>query len=258
MTDSQLKKVLAVSGAQEILEAVPLDSFKTILDVGLGAGTASEYFANNNKQVTAIGLNIQNYNLPADLKSKIKLMECDIFAKDLDGLSFDAVWFSHCLEHIPDTGRALQRVNQLLKENGWLFIMVPPYSSFVSGGHLITGWSIGQLMYLLILYGFDVKNGHFIEHGYNICGFVQKKTRVLPELNFDRGDIELLAEFWPKEIKPAIRFEGNIKKINWPFFDISAGEKKQGFLIKFFSGLLWYFGYCFEPIAKKLKKYKKI
>jgi hypothetical protein len=35
---------------------------------------------------------------------------------------------------------------------------------------------MGLLMYNLILAGFDVRQGHFCKHGYNIAAFVQKSS----------------------------------------------------------------------------------
>lgn len=35
--------------------------------------------------------------------------------------------------------------------------------------HISIGWNVGQLMYVLLLNGFDVAAGRFIEHGYNVC-----------------------------------------------------------------------------------------
>ena len=213
----QLQAVRPVDGFQDIIRAVPLEYFSTVLDVGLGTGAASAFFADAGKTVTSIGLHIERYGLIDSLRSRVELLECDLFSRALDSRKFDAVWFSHCLEHIDNPGLALDRVNSLLGDNGWLFICVPPYSPLVQGGHLITGWNIGQLMYLLVLHGFDVRAGHFVRHGYNIVGFVRKTSRPLPRLNYDRGDIETLAPYFPEQIKVVNAFDGDIRAVNWSF-----------------------------------------
>jgi len=78
------------------------------------------------------------------------------------------------------------------------------------------------LMYVLVLNGFDVRNGKFIDYGYNICGFVRRSEKILPELKFDRGDISVLARggFFPLPIGTGDgagdNFNGSIKALNWP------------------------------------------
>ncbi|NLO91397.1 MAG: class I SAM-dependent methyltransferase [Elusimicrobia bacterium] len=212
---SHLKMVLPVDGFDDIIRSVPLERFDSILDVGIGAGAGSAYFADHGKKVTAIGLNVDAYSLPPNLTDKISLLRCDLMSSSLDNLRFDAVWFSHCLEHMPNPGLALERIHKLLNPGGWLFICVPPYSPRVQGGHLITGWNVGQLIYFLLLCGFDVRNGHFVSHGYNIAGFVRKSEQRLPPLNYDRGDIELLKDYLPQEITAVNAFDGDINAVNW-------------------------------------------
>ncbi|MFW5983474.1 MAG: hypothetical protein ACOCQ4_03150, partial [bacterium] len=117
-------------------------------------------------------------------------------------------------EHIQNPGFALRKAHALLNKKGWLFVIVPPHKSQIVGGHVITGWNIGQLMYLLLLNSFDIKNGHFIKHGYNICGFVQKSKEKLPKLLNDKGDIERLSQYFPMKVYQG--FEGDISSVNWP------------------------------------------
>lgn len=86
------------------------------------------------------------------------------------------------------------------------------------GGHLSTGWNLGQLMYNLLLSGFDIRNGHFCTRGYNVVAFVQKSFLELPELRMDIGDLETLYDYWPMHISQGL--EGNIDEVNWPFSKI--------------------------------------
>ena len=263
-----LKLVRPVDGFEDIIQSVPLADFKTVLDVGLGAGAASDYFAGAGKTVTAIGLNIAQYKLIDGLRSRIELLECDIFSPLLDGRKFDAVWFSHCLEHIDNPDLALDKVNSLLTDNGWLFICVPTYSPLVQGGHLITGWNIGQLMYMLMLHGFNVRDGHFVHHGYNIAGFVSKTARPLPPLNYDRGDIETLAPYFPKQITAVNAFDGNLTEINWPGFknpelnalflrqkNTQACATPQSFAVKAVRAALRGLRSLLRPLLAKLREY---
>ncbi len=101
---------------------------------------------------------------------------------------------SHVLEHCHNAGQALQEVRRVLADNGRLFIFVPPYTTYVCSGHVSTGWNVGELLYVLLLNGFDVRAGHFVEYGHSVCGFVRKASVALPALRGDRGDIRILAE----------------------------------------------------------------
>lgn len=189
-------------------------TFSSVLDVGLGNGGASIYFAYQGKNVSALGVDISSYDLPQDLLAH---MGIDVYESDIESFEsnqkFDAIWASHILEHTLNPGSVLSKFRELLDDNGWLFLMVPPYKSQLVGGHVSTGWNMGQLMYNLLLTGFDIKNGHFIKHGYNICAFVQKSVEQLPKLRMDIGDIEQTQHLWPIEVHQG--FEGNIESINW-------------------------------------------
>lgn len=78
-------------------------------------------------------------------------------------------------------------------------------------------------MYVLLINGFDIKHGRFIEYGFSVTAFVSKSMLELPPLRGDRGDIALLnkAELWPLKILPAADgladgFYGNLLSVNWP------------------------------------------
>lgn len=81
------------------------------------------------------------------------------------------------------------------------------------GGHVNVGWNLGQLMYVLLLNGFDIKNGHFVSHGYNTCAFVRKSLQPLPSLRMAGGDLENLSDLWPMPVHQG--FNGNIVSVNW-------------------------------------------
>ena len=204
-----------IPGQQDILEATPLDKVVNVLDIGVGRGTSAKFFIKKGKHVTAIGTNFEEYLLDVQelRKQGINLIDCLVENMPLADQSFDAVWMSHTLEHTMNISIALQSARRVLKDNGWLWICVPPYKSRVVGGHIHTGWNIGQLMYVLLLNGFDVKNGHFVKHGYNIVAFVRKSARALPILKFDRNDIDRLKDYWPQPLKQG--FEGGLSSLNW-------------------------------------------
>lgn len=213
-TDIEKHYTCPINGNEYLLKMTDNILFNKVLDIGIGNGGASLHFAENDKIVTALGLALDSYELPVELlrKLSIKVIEED-FECFVTAEKFDAIWMSHVLEHTQNVGLFLKKAWELLEDNGWLFVMVPPFKHEVVGGHVTNGWNMGQLMYNLLLAGFDIKNGHFIHYGYNICAFVRKSKQKLPPLRRDAGDIELTSDFWPIDVCQG--FNGNITEINW-------------------------------------------
>ena len=211
-----------IEGTFDIANAALNLGGRSVLDIGLGDGGASLFFALNGKSVTAIGLDIDSYKYP---RETLKIFNIDIkktsFGDFETDKKFDIIWASHILEHNLDVGSFLDKCKTLLSKNGWLCIIVPPFKKEVVGGHLTSGWNLGQLMYVLLVKGFDIKKGHFIKHLYSICGFVQKTDEELPKLRMDIGDIEATSHLWPIEVKQG--FDGDIDHINW-FKDFKSYE----------------------------------
>lgn len=106
-------------------------------------------------------------------------------------------------------------------------MFIPPYIPMVCAGHVNTGWNLGQLIYVLLLNGFDVKQGHFISLPNNICAIVKRSNRELPPLRGDRGDIQILNKggYFPFTIKTkadgtADGFDSRgIVAVNWESFE---------------------------------------
>jgi len=206
-----------------LLNEAPLNGINSILDIGAGQGQLAKHFARQGKKVTCTGVHINSY--VSDIKALrdkygLEYVECDIENMPFPDASFDAVIMCHVLEHCPNVAIALGHARRVLREGGLLLIFVPPVEDIVCAGHISVGWNVGQLMYVLLLNGFDVRSGHFIEYGYNICGFVRRSGCLLPELRFDQGDIATLAreDLFPVPIRDGKgdNFYGNIKSINWP------------------------------------------
>ena len=205
-----------IAGQGDLYNYLPLEGVDTILDVGPGVGEASDWFIKRGLEVTACGIDSKSYEPDAPfIVSRIESMYKHMLSRGRFA-SFDAVWCAHVLEHTLNVGLALENMWLCLREGGWLFLMVPPYKAEVVGGHVSTGWTIGQLMYVLILTGFDVKNGHFVKHKYNVAAFVRKIHRSLPELRYDYGDIEALKDYWPEDPLFKHGFNGDMIKWYWP------------------------------------------
>ncbi len=188
--------------------------FDSLLDIGFGNGAASRYFRLEGKTVVAIDRDLNHRSAPVE---EMRALGIDVFESSFEAYRtdkcFDAIWLSHVLEHTLNIGDFLQKVHSLLTPAGWLFVMVPPFKHEVVGGHLTPGWNLGILMYVLLVSGFDIKRGHFVRYGYNICGFVQKSEEKLPLLSLDQGDIERTKSLWPIDVYQG--FDGNIESVNW-------------------------------------------
>jgi SAM-dependent methyltransferase len=177
-------------------------SFNTLLDIGSGPKSAAySLFTDNDKTVTRQDIN-PDYQ-PDLLGDFNNLAIVD---------QYDCVWCSHVLEHQLNVNHFLTKIFHTLKEGGVLAITVPPRKDEIVGGH-VTLWNAGLLLYNLILAGFDCKNAAVKSYDYNISVIVEKKTAILPNLNYDTGDINALNEFFPLGVFEG--FDGNIQEINW-------------------------------------------
>ena len=191
-------------------------NFDTIADIGPGRSPVStNWLLKQGKKVFSYDL--EDYNKIKHPNHKFIKGDFTQWSPEYygDNSKYDAVLASHVLEHQQNTGLFLHFLHSILKDNGTLFIAVPPHKERIVGGHVTIGWSIGILMYNLILSGFDVRNGRFKKEGYNIIGFVGKEKRPLPKLTYDSGDIDRLKDFFPNDKYFKERFKGDIDSWNW-------------------------------------------
>lgn len=193
-----------------------------IFDIGTGSGLAARAFLKAGWDVKASGFDMEQYfedenALPKEIDLEPDVDICDM--RSIEDSRFDAVWCAHVLEHVSNTGDALSELRRILKPNGWLFIAVPPFKPQIVGGHVNAGWNIGSLMYILADAGFDLANGQFVRHGYNVFGMVQRGEGPLEpgRLRRANGDIETLvsAGRFPHGFDAGQGFEGNISNVNW-------------------------------------------
>jgi len=179
-------------------------SFKTVLDIGSGPSqglNAANFFKELAKDVTRQDI---NPDYKPDLLGDFNNLATDKL--------YDCVWCSHVLEHQLNVNHFLTKIFHTLKDNGVLAITVPPLKHEIVGGH-VTLWNAGLLLYNLILAGFDCKDAAVKSYGYNISVIVNKRTAILPELNYDAGDINALNEFFPLGVYEG--FDGKIEELNW-------------------------------------------
>ena len=63
--------------------------------------------------------------LSVDLQMPHAMRHMDITQLELEAQTFDAVYCSHVLEHIPDDRRALHEIYRVLSPGGWAILQVP-------------------------------------------------------------------------------------------------------------------------------------
>jgi 2-dehydro-3-deoxyphosphooctonate aldolase (KDO 8-P synthase) len=187
-------------------------NFKNVLDIGAGALEHTEVFLNNGKTVDICdyGNSIYYDNRLKNIENKIRNKYIGDFNNIHFENTYDAIWCCHILEHQLNVGLFLKKIHSLLKEDGYLSIIVPPRKPFIVGGH-VSIWNAGLILYNLILAGFDCSKECYIkQYDYNIGIIIKKKTiKELPKnLSMDKGDIELLSKYFPFKVKH--NFNGDI------------------------------------------------
>tara|TARA_R110002124_G_scaffold26374_6_gene94960 strand:- start:1045 stop:1785 length:741 start_codon:yes stop_codon:yes gene_type:complete len=191
-------------GLHGILQLVTThhQNFKTVLDVGSGAGEHSRFFRLFGKDVFSIDLHED-----ADYVGDFLTYEFD--------RKFDAIWCSHVLEHQRNVGQFLEKLYDTLEDGGILAISLPvhPRSRFVSG-HL-TSWNAGLLIYNLVMAGFDCREAIFA-HDYDLSLIVRKKAASGGDIRTAAAytSIEELAEFFPIPVRDT--GDAEVRIHNWP------------------------------------------
>lgn len=196
--------------AERALAAVlALDGIRTVLDIGAGPGEHAVAFRAAGRIVTTTDHQLR---LAPDILG-------DFPDGVLDALAargpFDLVWSSHVLEHARDPGRFLDAAVSLVAPGGALAVTVPPMKPQLVGGHLSL-WTLGLLVYHLVLAGVDCSAAACLEDGYNLSVVVPEVRRIggLPALRHDAGDLERLAPWFPVPV-----FQGMVwqwSSVHWP------------------------------------------
>ncbi|CAA0092935.1 Malonyl-[acyl-carrier protein] O-methyltransferase [Halioglobus japonicus] len=207
--------------AQEALFALVENfDFNTVLDIGCGEGWHATRLLERHKKVTCVDMGNSWYFRNNKGDDGLNTIIGDYLSIDFPS-QFDCIWLSHVLEHQLNVQQFLEKIHRDLAEGGVLAITVPPLKNQIVGGH-VNLFNMGLLLYRLILAGFDCRSAHCKRYGYNLSVILQKRSLVVPDIEYDNGDIEKLAEFFP--FGAVEGFFGEIDQANWPwppreFFD---------------------------------------
>ena len=198
----------------KIFEKLKKENFTTVLDVGAGKLEAAKNFYDIGKTVDIVDFENSYYlkSAQTDINFINKFHKGNVLDIKIDR-KYDLLWCSHVLEHQVNPNLFLKKLKSLIKEDGFLVLIIPPRKPFIVSGH-VSIWNGGLLLYNLILAGFDCSNIKLIQYDYNI-GVILKKRSIknFPKLNYDIGDFQLLKKYFPFEVKEG--FNGDIMNINF-------------------------------------------
>jgi 2-polyprenyl-3-methyl-5-hydroxy-6-metoxy-1,4-benzoquinol methylase len=176
--------------------------FKSVLDVGSGAGEQALQFAKRDKAVHCVDFGVSIYFQESTAKAELETLgnvrwTVGNFNEMAPTETYDLVWCSHILEHQPDANRFIRHCLSYLSDYGWLAITVPPLKHRIVGGH-VSLWNAGLLLYQIVMAGNDCSQAIVMNYDYNITVLVRKRPIELPPLDFDAGDIGRLKPYMPE------------------------------------------------------------
>ena len=144
------------------------ERYQSCIDIGSGAGVQTEILKH-------AGLNV----FQLDKYSDIAEYKVDFIDHVFDQ-KFDVVFCSHVIEHQRNVGNFLDKVHDILNDDGVLIISAPKHSAqHMVQGHLncfTTPYFIQHLVHA----GFDLKNGKYLS-----CGSIENAAIVSKDPMFD-------------------------------------------------------------------------
>ena len=150
--------------AKEFWKEVPKD-FSKILDVGCSDGYMVKIFKDSGKD--AAGIN--DFLYPTDKlfidENNLQVYEMDMHCMDFEDGSFDAIWCRHTLEHSFAPLQVLSEISRVLKDNGYLFAVLPPPPDppelYEGHWHQIPQYQFNYLLELCNFRVIDIKTTYF-------------------------------------------------------------------------------------------------
>ena len=192
-------------------------SIKHLADFGCGKGLDLEFFAHmrelNEDGTPGRYLNINCVGFDLDAESnqgsrdniKYKNWDLNTHKGTIWSVKFDLIWCHDVMQYLHSPINFLKFVNKNLNEGGMLYLGVPStvnvlhhtFQNYTPSGHLNT-FTVTQLIYLLALNGFDVKDFYINKHKYDdyIEAIVYKERDPLPSNTswFEMVDMDILNE----------------------------------------------------------------
>ncbi len=184
----------SVPGREAVLDyLVEKYTFKTVIDVGCGKGDFFHYLNKKNIEVEGTGIDM--------------IDEDDIVYKDFTYIKtdfinyepaekYDLIFSSHTIEHNPNTDEFIKNFFKFGKDHGIFCLVWPPPKPQIVGGHVHV-FNLGLMLYNIIRTGVDCSNVEMIKCGYNLCLVGKFKFFELPELTFNRFEIDMLKQYFP-------------------------------------------------------------
>jgi len=188
--------------AVRLLEDAISKGPETVLDVAVGTGKHAQAFISTGSHVTGIDLTEAPCEHPnyTHLHNSFEVaVHNDLF----ETAPFDMIWSCHTLEHMPNVQAFLTGLHKLLKDDGWLYIAVPPFEmDRMHIGHL-TYWTPAILIYNLICAGWDCRDAMWYTEYCSIGLCVQNKPEI--DLSWRTGmpgECVELNQYTPRSMLP--------------------------------------------------------
>lgn len=166
--------------SEAFVDSMPWSDIRTALDVGMGYGLHCAEFVRRGAETTGVSVHLPDALAAHAREHGYAIARQDMHFLDFEDNTFDLVWASHTLEHSFAPLLAIREWMRVCQPGGWICVTVPPHKSRIVSGHFTTGWSIGQLAYMLALAGLDCREGLFVREGYNVRGLVRRPDTLLP------------------------------------------------------------------------------
>jgi ubiquinone/menaquinone biosynthesis C-methylase UbiE len=192
---------------------------KTVLEIGVGAGTDFQNWCNYATHATgvdltdtAIALTSERLNANAVSASSYTLRTADAENLPFSDNSFDLVYSWGVLHHTPDTHRAFREAFRVLKPGGTIKAMiyhVPSWTGFL----LYLQHALAHGKFKLTLK--DVIFDHLESPGTKAYTTLEAKS-LLSEIGF--SDVDLYTKLGPGDlltIKPGKKYQSSFYKIVW-------------------------------------------
>ncbi len=106
-------------------EKCALPNSGRLLDIGPGKGLYTRYFLNRGFQVDCADIDPAMRSAFLDLGCKFEVADLRTMAIPYPDASFDLIWCSHVIEHMPDVHRFTCDLYRVLKPGGYAILRTP-------------------------------------------------------------------------------------------------------------------------------------